>query len=382
MAYIDFENVSKTYPNGARALENVSFSIDEGDFVFLIGESGAGKSTVFRLLTREENPTGGRILIDGYDIGRLSERRVPFLRRGIGMIFQDFRLIDTLTVSENVALAMEIIGESPRRIRQRVPLVLSVVGLRRKFDCYPNELSGGEQQRVCIARALINKPRLIIADEPTGDLDPVNGEAIMALLERINKENGTTVITCTHDRDIVDRMSRRVLEVCDGILVRDDARGLYLLESERRNGTSADAACKAEQEQRAEEIRKELEEGGEALRKLREEDDHPMGSRVAKEGANRMRESVRRDDFYDRMDRSASMRRSRPSAAERTQELRRQYQEVAPPVESVEIEEVEPPQPPVRPAPIPGKTEERMGRTGRIPLIRLKDDKNEGDKRL
>ncbi|NLB27798.1 MAG: ATP-binding cassette domain-containing protein, partial [Clostridiaceae bacterium] len=197
MAYIEFENVSKTYPNGTLALHDLSFSINEGEFVFLIGESGAGKSTVFRLLTREEDPSSGRIIVDGYDIGKLSERRIPYLRRGIGMIFQDFRLIDTLTVGENVSLAMEIIGESPRKIRQRVPLVLSVVGLRRKIDNYPTELSGGEQQRVCIARALINKPRLIIADEPTGDLDPVNGETVMALLDRINRENGTTIITCT-----------------------------------------------------------------------------------------------------------------------------------------------------------------------------------------
>ncbi|HHX30453.1 MAG TPA: cell division ATP-binding protein FtsE [Clostridiaceae bacterium] len=303
MAFIEFEHVSKTYSNGTLALHDVSFTIQEGEFLFLIGESGAGKSTVFKLLTREEDPTAGRILMKGTDLARVRQREIPFLRRRIGMIFQDFRLIDTMTVGENVALAMEIIGEAPKKIRQRVPLVLSVVGLRHKISHYPTELSGGERQRVSIARALINKPSLIVADEPTGDLDPVNGEAIMALLERINRENGTTVITCTHDRSIVDRMKKRVIEVCDGLLVRDDAAGLYVLESQRDSLPSY-AACARNYEEQAEELRREMEGGSEALELLRQED---LGSARA----GRMREAVRNSDFYERLNMAAQSRRSR-----------------------------------------------------------------------
>lgn len=376
MAYIEFDRVSKTYPNGTLALHDLSFSIEEGEFVFLIGESGAGKSTVFRLLTREEDPTSGRIMVDGYDIGKLSERRVPFLRRGIGMIFQDFRLIDTLTVGENVSLAMEIIGEAPRKIRQRVPLVLSVVGLRRKIDNYPTELSGGEQQRVCIARALINKPRLIIADEPTGDLDPVNGETVMALLDRINRENGTTIITCTHDRDIVDRMNRRVIEVCGGTLTRDESRGHYTLESERRNGLSYEQACRLQQEVEAEEIRREIEEGGDALRRLREENGAVPDVRLAKERVRKMRESVRSEDFYDRMDKSASMRRNRPPARERGRELREQFEQEQKETDS----RAEPPKPLDEP-PATQAPKGQLSRTGRIPAIRLKGDGSMGEKK-
>ena len=311
MGYIEFEHVSKTYANGTLALHDVSFTIEEGEFAFLIGESGAGKSTVFRLLTREESPTSGRVFVDGFDLAELDDRRVPYLRRKIGMIFQDFRLIDSLTVSENVALAMEMIGESPRKIHQRVPLVLSIVGLRRKMEHYPTQLSGGEQQRVCIARSLVNKPRLIIADEPTGDLDPVNGEAIMALLERINRENGTTVITCTHDRAIVDRMNRRVIEICDGVLVRDDAEGLYILESERRNGRFKAEACAAAREEQANIIRAELEEGRDALRIFRDDHDERIDRRVQK-----MREAVRRDDFYRELRKNVSARRQRQDEKE------------------------------------------------------------------
>lgn len=349
MAYIEFQNVSKTYPNGTLALHDVSFTIEEGEFVFLIGESGAGKSTVFRLLTREEDPSQGRVFLDNFDIGKLDTRRVPFLRRKIGMIFQDFRLIDSLTVGENVALAMEIIGESPRKIRQRVPLVLSVVGLRRKINDYPTELSGGEQQRVCIARALVNRPRLIIADEPTGDLDPVNGEAIMALLERINKENGTTVITCTHDRDIVDRMNKRVIEICNGLLVRDDARGFYILESERNNGLFPPAACASQQDEEARAMMEEIEKGREALHHFRQESDDPLIDRRISDRVNRMRETASREDFYEQMNRSAALRRNRPPARDRVKSQVKSDKDRV----------------------------ERRGGTGRQPLIRLKGEGEE-----
>ena len=232
MPIIEFRKVNKVYPTGTCALRDVSFSIKEGEFVFLVGESGAGKSTIFKLLTCEERPTSGQVLIDHYNITQMKERYVPYLRRQMGLIFQDFRLIDTMTVGENVAFAMEIIGESPKKIKQRVPLALSVVGLRNKIDEYPTELSGGEAQRVCIARAIVNRPKIIIADEPTGDLDPLNGESIMALLERINRSNGTTVLTCSHDRVLINKMRKRVIELQQGVLVRDEPCGQYFPSSE------------------------------------------------------------------------------------------------------------------------------------------------------
>ena len=348
MAYIEFQHVSKTYANGTLALHDVSFAIEEGEFAFLIGESGAGKSTVFKLLTREENPSQGQVFLDSFDLEGLAPRQIPFLRRKIGMVFQDFRLINNLTIKENVALAMEIIGESPRKVRQRVPLVLSVVGLRRKIKDYPNELSGGEQQRVCIARALVNRPRLIIADEPTGDLDPVNGEAIMALLERINKENGTTIITCTHDREIVDRMNKRVIEICDGLLVRDDARGFYVLESERKNGPVLPLACARQQSEAAQAIQKEMEEGQDALQYFRQYHEEGTSDRRVAERVNRMRETAQRQDFFDHLTRSASLRRNRPPAQERGKGT-------SPKVQDEEARAL------------------RQGSTGRVPLIHLKD---------
>lgn len=320
MALIEFQNVSKIYPTGTKALCNVSFSIEEGEFVFFIGESGAGKSTIFKLLTCEERPNGGRVMLDNFDVSTLEEKQIPFLRRKVGMIFQDFRLIDTMTVGENVAMAMEIIGEPPKKIRQRVPIVLSVVGLRHKVKDYPLELSGGERQRVCIARALVNRPHLIIADEPTGDLDPVNGEAIMALLDRINRNNGTTVITCSHDRGLVDRMQRRIIEVCDGALIRDDVCGLYTLESERRSfkGMRLPRSERANG-LRTQTDREELEEMDRALAHLREEHQREAMSDDAegKERVRKMRESIRGDDFYDTIRRSTSKRRNRPSARDR-----------------------------------------------------------------
>lgn len=223
---IEFNNVSKVYDNGARALEDISFSVDSGEFIFCIGESGAGKSTLIRLLTCEERPTSGSVTLGNAELGRLRKRRVPRLRQKIGMIFQDFRLIESKTVFENVAFAMEIVGASKAEIKKRVPMVLSVVGLRDKASDYPSELSGGEAQRVGVARAMINNPSLIVADEPTGNLDPANGEAILALLEEINRA-GTTVICCTHDVGMVNLMRKRVIELKNGHLIRDEVEGTY-----------------------------------------------------------------------------------------------------------------------------------------------------------
>lgn len=223
---IEFRRVSMTYQTGTNALKDVSFTIQDGEFVFIIGRSGAGKSTLIKLLTCEERPTSGKVLIDRYDIARIRRGIVPYLRRNIGMVFQDFRLIYTKTVFENVAFAMEIVGASRSTIRRRVPIVLSIVGLRDKSGARPGELSGGEQQRVAIARAMVNNPMLILADEPTGNLDPANSEALMALLEEINHA-GTTIVICTHDRDLVDKMQKRVIEIDNGWLVRDDCVGLY-----------------------------------------------------------------------------------------------------------------------------------------------------------
>ena len=218
---IEFIDVSKNYSRGVHALHQANFSIDAGEFVFLIGESGAGKSTVIKLLTCEERPTSGTVVLDNFDVSRMKQKLVPYLRRKIGLIFQDFRLIDSKTVFENVAFAMEIVGAPEEVIERRVPMVLSVVGLRNKGDFYPNELSGGEAQRVGVARAMVNNPRLILADEPTGNLDRENGEAIMALLDEINRA-GTTVIACTHDLDTVRKMNKRVIELRNGHVTRDD----------------------------------------------------------------------------------------------------------------------------------------------------------------
>ncbi len=223
---IEFRSVSKTYSTGTDALKDVSFTIEDKEFVFIIGRSGAGKSTLIKLLTCEERPSSGKVILDYCDVSRISSNYVPYLRRNIGMVFQDFRLIYTKTVYENVAFAMEITGASRRSIKRRVPIVLSTVGLRDKADVRPDQLSGGEQQRVAIARALVNNPMLILADEPTGNLDPGSSESLMVLLEEINNA-GTTVIICTHDRELVDRMRKRVIEIDAGYLVRDEHTGLY-----------------------------------------------------------------------------------------------------------------------------------------------------------
>jgi len=218
-----------TYMPGINALRKVSFKIEDSEFVFVIGKSGSGKSTLIKLLTCEENPTAGSVFIDDYEISFLRRSLIPYLRRNIGMVFQDFRLIYSKTVYENVAFAMEIIGASKKNIKTRVPIVLSIVGLRNKANMKPNQLSGGEQQRVAIARAMVNNPMLILADEPTGNLDPVNSELIMALLEEINC-SGTTIIVCTHDSSIVNKMKRRVIEISDGRVVRDEKLGEYNLD--------------------------------------------------------------------------------------------------------------------------------------------------------
>ena len=229
---IDFKDVKKTYRSGVEALKGVSFTIDDGDFVFVIGKSGSGKSTLLKCITCEETPSEGSVLIDNFDISHMSRALVPTLRRQIGMIYQDFRLIETKTVAENVAFAGEIVGVPSKSLANTVSICLSAVGLKDKANAYPQELSGGEQQRVAIARAMVNNPKLIVADEPTGNLDPDTSESIMAMLLEINKNgktsgNKTTVIICTHDANLVDRMKQRVIEIDGGLIVRDEKASGY-----------------------------------------------------------------------------------------------------------------------------------------------------------
>ena len=224
---IKFENVTMAYrKDGNPALNNVSFEIADGEFVFLVGQSGAGKSTILRLLIREESAQEGTVLIDEINIGMLPEKEVPKLRRNIGMVFQDFRLLPEKTVSENVAFALQVLNKSPNEIKQTVPAVLDLVGLLDKANRRPEQLSGGEQQRVAIARALVNRPAILMADEPTGNLDPDTSVEIMRLLDQINKA-GTTVIMATHDAGIVDQMRKRVIEITAGAIIRDQAQGVY-----------------------------------------------------------------------------------------------------------------------------------------------------------
>ncbi|WP_129842321.1 cell division ATP-binding protein FtsE [Streptomyces sp. RFCAC02] len=224
---IRFDNVSKTYPRqNAPALRDVSLEVERGEFVFLVGSSGSGKSTFLRLLLREERATTGSVHVLGKDLGRLSNWKVPHVRRQLGTVFQDFRLLPNKTVGENVAFALEVIGRPRGQIRKTVPEVLDLVGLGGKEERMPGELSGGEQQRVAIARAFVNRPMLLIADEPTGNLDPQTSVGIMKLLDRINR-TGTTVVMATHDAQIVDQMRKRVIELEKGRLVRDQHRGVY-----------------------------------------------------------------------------------------------------------------------------------------------------------
>lgn len=223
---IEFRNVSKTYDTGTEAVHNANFRIDKGDFTFLVGSSGSGKSTLIKLILKEEEPTSGNIIINGKDTTFLKPKRVPFLRRSMGVVFQDFRLLPDRTVYDNVAYAMYIVRSTPRHIRRQVPMVLSLVGLSNKAKMYPNELSGGEQQRVALARALVNNPSMLIADEPTGNLDPETAWDIMTLLSDINAR-GTTVVVATHAKDIVDKMKKRVIQIEEGNIIRDDKKGGY-----------------------------------------------------------------------------------------------------------------------------------------------------------
>ena len=224
---ISFESVSKTYPGQDRpALSEMSLEIERGEFVFVIGSSGSGKSTFMRLILREERPSTGRVIVAGKDLSRLSNWKLPHHRRLIGTVFQDFRLLPNKTVFQNVSFALEVIGKPKGQIKKVVPEVLDLVGLAGKEERLPNELSGGEQQRVAVARAFVNRPMILIADEPTGNLDPETSVGIMKLLDRINR-TGTTVVMVTHDQAIVNQMRKRVLELDQGSLVRDQARGVY-----------------------------------------------------------------------------------------------------------------------------------------------------------
>ncbi|MDK2800705.1 MAG: cell division transport system ATP-binding protein [Clostridiales bacterium] len=219
-------NISKTYSNGTIALNGINLYIGKGEFAFIVGPSGAGKSTLIKLLMREEVPTSGNIIINNFNLNSLRRREVPYLRRSMGIVFQDFRLLPNKTVYENVAFAMQIIEASPKEIRRQVPYLLGLVGLSNKAKMYPHQLSGGEQQRVALARALINNPAVLIADEPTGNLDPDTAWDIVKLMHDINKR-GTTVVMATHAKEIVNSMKKRVIALENGIIVRDEEKGVY-----------------------------------------------------------------------------------------------------------------------------------------------------------
>ncbi len=224
---IKFDNVSKMYKeSGTMALENINFSVNQGEFVFIVGSSAAGKSTLIKLMLMEEEATSGEIVVEGLKLSRLKRKQIPELRRNIGVVYQDFRLLPDRTVYENIAFAMEVIGAKRSKIRDVVPKLLSLVGLENRADAKPGQLSGGEQQRVSLARALANNPPIIVADEPTGNLDPKNSREIMYLLENINRR-GTTVIVATHAHELVDEMKKRVLELDGGKLIRDERKGGY-----------------------------------------------------------------------------------------------------------------------------------------------------------
>ena len=226
---ITMENVSKAYVEGIPAIKNISLHIDRGEFVFIVGDSGSGKSTLIKLLLKELEPTSGKITVNGQNLGRLKRKQIPRYRRKIGVVFQDFRLLKDRNVYENIAFAQRVIMTPTRKIRREVPKMLSLIGLAEKYKSFPKQLSGGEQQRVALARALVNHPALLLADEPTGNLDPKNSWEIMKLLESIN-EKGTTVLVVTHNREIVDEMKKRVITMNRGVIISDEKEGGYIYE--------------------------------------------------------------------------------------------------------------------------------------------------------
>ena len=228
MEFIELKNVFKVYKNGVTALADVSLSISAGEFVFIIGESGSGKSTLTKLLYREEKPNKGSVFVGGVNVSNLRNSNVYKLRRKIGVVFQDFKLLPKLTVYENVAYPLESYGMDKNEIKDKVLKAIERVGLKNKLRSYPNQLSGGEQQRVCIARAIVNEPKLIICDEPTGDLDPKMSKEIMDVINKINKDLGSTIIMATHDKEIVNRMKKRVIAIHNGVVVSDKKKGSYI----------------------------------------------------------------------------------------------------------------------------------------------------------
>ena len=228
---IQFTDVTKSYTEGNTALNGVSLQIEDGEFVFLVGPSGSGKSTIMKIITGELKPTSGQVHVNGYSLERIRKRDIPFMRRTLGVVFQDFRLINKMTVYDNVAYAMRVIGAREAEIKERVPYVMDLVGLTGKERRHPNEMSGGEQQRLAIARALVNNPSTIIADEPTGNLDPARSFELMSLLEEINKL-GTTVLVVTHEKDLVERFDKRVIAIDDGMVISDGMDGYYRYEDE------------------------------------------------------------------------------------------------------------------------------------------------------
>lgn len=227
---LEMIDVSKIYPGGSVALQDINVRIEQGEFVFIVGPSGAGKSTFFKMLFREVLPSSGKVIVNGHDLVKMTDKEIPYFRRQLGIVFQDYRLLPDRTVYDNVAFAMQVIETPYRKIKRRVNDVLDLVGLRKRAHAYPTELSGGEQQRIAIARAIVNDPILLIADEPTGNLDPETSWEIMDIFREVNK-SGTTIVMATHDRDIVDEMEKRVIAIEHGYIVRDDAKGVYGYES-------------------------------------------------------------------------------------------------------------------------------------------------------
>ena len=227
---LEMIDVSKIYPGGSVALQDINVRIDQGEFVFIVGPSGAGKSTFFKMLFREVLPSSGKVIVNGHDLVKMTDKEIPYFRRQLGIVFQDYRLLPDRTVYDNVAFAMQVIETPYRKIKRRVNDVLDLVGLRKRAHAYPTELSGGEQQRIAIARAIVNDPILLIADEPTGNLDPETSWEIMDIFREVNK-SGTTIVMATHDREIVDEMEKRVIAIEHGHIVRDDAKGVYGYES-------------------------------------------------------------------------------------------------------------------------------------------------------